>query len=79
MSYRIRFIHKISPRDTDTIPAVDLPDGAFADRNTLGAALRQVGALCKGERVREFRTEGARVIAFPARSVWHSIIIERGA
>jgi hypothetical protein len=78
-TYRVRFIHKISPRDTDIKSDVQIPDGAFADRNALGAALRAAGVLDSGHRVRSFRTEGDKVIAFPsgACNIWHSIIIER--
>ena len=76
-TYSVRFVHKISPRDTDTA-AVDLPDGAFSDRNTLGKALRAANVLSSGHRVRTFRVEGDRVIAFPSGScnVWHSIILQ---
>lgn len=73
-TYRVRFVHKIAPRDTDTARA-ELPDGAFSDRNTLGAALRGAGLLGKGERVGSFRSEGERIVAFPIGSVWHSIIL----
>jgi hypothetical protein len=77
-AYRVRFIHRVSPRDTD-VRDVQIPDGAFADRNALGAALRAAGVLNSGHRVRSFRTEGDKVIAFPsgACNIWQSIIIER--
>lgn len=75
-TYVVRFVHKISPRDTDTT-SVALPDGAFADRKTLGAALRAAGVLCAGERIGSFRVEGPRVVAFPVGTIWHSLIITR--
>jgi hypothetical protein len=77
-TYNVRFIHRVSPRPSDVMRA-ELPDGAFADRNTLGAALRAAGVLASGQRVRTFRVEGNRVIVFPHMAgccVWHSIIIE---
>jgi hypothetical protein len=72
--YHVRFIHKISPRDTDTASA-DLPDSAFSDRKTLGAALRKAQILPGGTRLFSYRTEGDKVIAFPCGSIWHSIIL----
>jgi hypothetical protein len=77
--YSVRFVHKISPRDTDTRPDVELADGAFADRKALGAALRKAGVLSAGCRVTEFRVEGDRVIVFPKTpgftTDWHSVIL----
>jgi hypothetical protein len=73
-AWKVRFVHKISPRDND-VDVVSLPAGAFSNRNTLGAALRAAGLLFSGERIREFRVEGDKVIAFPAGSIWHSIIL----
>lgn len=35
----------------------------------------RAGLLCAGERIGSFRVEGAKVIAFPVASIWHSIII----
>ena len=74
-TYHVRFVHKISPRETDVMPSVVLPDGAFSDRNTLAGALRMANVLPKGCRVRGFRVEGEKVIAFPIGSIWHSIIL----
>jgi hypothetical protein len=73
--YSVRFVHKISPRDTDVEGPYPFKSDAFTDRKTLGAALRHVGALNAGERVREFRKEGEKIIAFPVGSIWHSIIL----
>ena len=76
--YHVRFIHKISPRDTDVATA-EIRDEAFSDRKTLGAALRKGGILCSGERLITFRVEGAKIVAFPQATIWHSIILERAA
>ena len=73
--WHVRFVHRISPLETD-VTTVELADGAFSNRNTLGAALREGGCLAKGERLMGFRTEAGKVVAFPAGgSVWHSIIL----
>jgi hypothetical protein len=72
--YRVQFIHKIAPRDTD-VESADIPDGAFSDSRTLARALRDAGMLVKGSRVRGFRAEGNRVIVFPDRGIWHSLTL----
>jgi hypothetical protein len=83
--YQLRFVHKIAPRENDRAIA-EIPDGAFADRKALGAALRKVEigppfyvgqtrALMSGERIRTFRVEGEKTIAFPSGGVWHAIVI----
>jgi hypothetical protein len=73
--WHVRFVHRISPRETDVV-RIEIADGAFSNRNTLGAALRKGRCLGKGERVMGFRTEADKVVAFPAGgSVWHSIIL----
>ena len=65
-TYQARYIHNISPSSAD-IDTAELPDGAFADRKALGAAMRKAGLLPPGGRLRAFRVEGDKVIAFP---VW---------
>jgi hypothetical protein len=58
---------------------VSIPDGAFSNRNTLGAALRKSGVMMRGARVNHFRVEGDKVIVFPSvpglTTYWHSIIL----
>jgi hypothetical protein len=84
--YHVRLIHKIAPSLGDEVVSVELPDGAFADRSALGAALRKAlllpsfypglrTILGAGERIGSFRTEGDKVVAFPQGSIWHSIIL----
>jgi hypothetical protein len=83
--YQLRFVHKISPNPKD-LAIAEIPDDAFADRKTLGAALRaaeidapfypgMIRALMSGERIRTFRVEGEMTIVFPSGGVWHSIVI----
>jgi len=84
--YHVRLVHKIAPGIGDEMASVELPDGAFADRSALGAALRGTPltpgiypgmktVLGKGEGIGSFRTEGSKVVAFPRGSIWHSIIL----
>lgn len=73
--YLVRYVHKISPRDTDKA-WVKLPGGAFSDSKTLARHLRSTGILSPGTRLRSFRVEGDKVVAFPDRGVWHSLTLE---
>ena len=77
--YAVRFVHKISPSDKDVAPSVELPGGAFADRNALGRVLRQAGVLIPGARVREFRVTGGEVAIFPTcpglTTYWHCVVL----
>jgi hypothetical protein len=73
--YSARFVHKISPKDTDVQGPFGIPDGAFSDSKKLGAALRSAKILGKGERIRAFRVEGDKVVVFPCASIWHAIVI----
>lgn len=77
--WMVRYVHKISPRDSDVKGPVTIPAGAFADRKKLGAALRKAGVLDPGAQVRNFRTEGDKVVVFPSMpgmtTYWHSIIL----
>lgn len=75
--YNVRMVHKIAPRDTDRA-TVSMPESAFSDTKSMGAALRKAGLLVSGQRVREMRAEGNRVIVFPEASTWHSFIIDMG-
>jgi hypothetical protein len=73
--YDVKFVHKISPSDKDRMGPVAMPDNAFSDRNTLAKALRDAGVLHSGDRLSNFRVEGEKVIAFPAKSIWHAIVL----
>jgi hypothetical protein len=75
MRYDVRFVHKISPRDSDVSGPIEVGGGAFSDRKTLAATLRKAKVLGAGERLRTFRVEGDRVVAFPDRGIWHSIVL----
>jgi hypothetical protein len=81
MKWSVRFVHKISPRDTDTMDPITVPNGAFSDRKTVGKALRAAKVLNAGDRVSHFRVEGDRVVVFPVGScmIWHSIILQAQA
>lgn len=75
----VRYVHKISPRDSDTHPDVEINANAFSNRNTLAKALRKTGVLDAGARVRNFRVEGDKVVVFPTMpgltTYWHSVIL----
>ncbi len=57
--------------------SVSIPDAAWADRRSLGAALRNAGLLHGGVGVRFTRVEGDRVVVFPTRCEWHSLVLTR--
>ena len=81
MIYSVRYVHKISPSNSDVGPDVVLLWSDFIDRKKLGKALREGKVIGPGSALTNFRAEGgriedgARVIAFPRSSVWHSIIL----
>lgn len=75
--YQTRYIHKISPRDTDVGPEITLNEGDFADSCRLARALREHKILESGRRLGSFRVEGNKVVCFPAGGIWHSIILTR--
>lgn len=79
--YNIRYVHAIAPGPDDTEGPYEIRDGAFSNRTTLGRALREIGVLDRGRRLRTFRVEGDKTIAFPVstlsnRSIWHAFVIE---
>ena len=89
VEYLVQFVHKIGGKNPKDVARIYLPGSAFSDSRTLGAALReaelyasgvtypgQARALMAGERVRTFRVEGDKVIVFPDRGPWHSLILE---
>jgi hypothetical protein len=69
-------VHKISPSAKDTMD-VRISPTAFSNKNTLAKALRKAGVLTSGVRLRSFRVEGDKVVAFPTGrfNVWHSVIM----
>jgi hypothetical protein len=79
--YSVRYVHKISPRDTDVGPNIQLPDGCFSDRKLLGKSLRDRKIMMCCASVRTFRVEGDKVIVFPQcpglTTYWHSIVLSR--
>ena len=78
-TFSVRYVHKISPRDTDTHADVIIAGNAFSNRNTLAAELRRLGVLIAGARIREMRIEGDKVVIFSTVSgmtiYWHSVIL----
>jgi hypothetical protein len=76
VTYAVRYIHKIAPSVKDTRPDIELPNWAGENRRTMARALRELGLLCKGERLSSFRVEpDSRIVCFPMASIWHSIIL----
>jgi len=76
-NYSVRYVHKISPKDTDTGPDIRLEASALIDRKALGAAMRNGKLLMSGEAIRHFRVEhDGKVVVFPpSGSIWWSIIL----
>ena len=79
-TYRIRFVHKVATAKREYDQTVMI--GADDTIKEICAKLRTVGALHKGQRVREWRKEADRIVVFPMAwrgitTVWHSIILER--
>jgi hypothetical protein len=87
MQFMVKFVHKISPSEKDVSGPVEIPNDAFKDKKSLGAALRkthvkinypgQSRILMSGESVRSFRQEGDdKIVVFPqGSSVWHAIVL----
>lgn len=80
-TYRIRFVHKIAPKANE-YHDLTVTIGADDTIKEICAKLRTVGALLKGQRIREWRKEADRIVVFPMAwrritTVWHSIILER--
>lgn len=73
-TYRIRYIHKISPNACDVVNA-QIPDNAFSHSRTLAKALRDNGVLTSGTRFRSMRVEGEETLIFPDRGIWHCLVI----
>ena len=76
MRYAVRYVHKISPRDTDTAGPITLNDGDLASKTVLAAALRKQRILSRGDQLNSFRVDpDGKIVAFPKASVWWSIIM----
>jgi len=76
MFYTSKYIHKISnPSGGDEGRRVRLDEVPTVTRD-LARVLRREGLLGRGERLLDHRIEpDGRVVAFPAASPWHSIIL----
>jgi hypothetical protein len=74
MKFLVRYVHKIAPRDSD-VSVAEIPNGAWSNRNLLAKALRDARILPSGGRLREFRVEGEKVIAFPMASIWRAFVL----
>jgi len=75
MMYKVHYVHKISPSDKDVGPDIALTSPDIKNKNRLAKALREYKILQRGERLREFRVEDGKIVAFPAKSIWHAIIL----
>jgi len=76
--YNVRYVHKISPSPKDVAGPIELSLTDLASRSSLGAALRRQRILTAGDKIQDFRIEKDRVVAFPQKSIWHSIILTLG-
>jgi hypothetical protein len=75
MHYETRYVHKISPKDTDVGNPVDLSPKDLESKSALAAALRKSRILPAGGKINSFRIEQDRILVFPQASIWHSIIL----
>lgn len=73
----VRYVHKISPRDTDTAGPIHLREGDLKDRKSLGAALRRERIMSKGDPILSYRREGSKIVVFPGGrpQIWHAIVL----
>lgn len=78
--WSVRFVHKVSPSDSDTHPPVALERGVFEDRKALAAALRDLDILPAKGTITECRYEDGRYLVFPQvpgmTTFWHCIVFE---
>lgn len=80
-AFTVRYVHKISPRADDIFPIgktprpIELSSKDLENKNTLAAALRRMGVLSSGVRLRGIRHDSGKIIAFPSASVWWSLIL----
>ncbi len=78
-TYIVRLVHKISPSDKD-VQEVQLDPEKLNRTKDIAAELRRTQILLKGQRLIGWRYTLAReIVAFPAASIWHSIIITEKA
>ena len=75
MRYDVRYVHKISPSERDTGPAITLSPTDVESKGKLAAALRRGRVLPHGGRIGSYRFETNRIVVFPQASIWHSIIL----
>lgn len=75
MRYETRYVHKISPSAKDVGNPVDVEPADLTSRTKLAAALRNAGVLSRGDTIKSFRFEDDRIIVFPQKSIWHSIVL----
>lgn len=75
MELSIRYVHKIAPRDSDVRSCNTIDADSFSGTGSLARALRARGLLAPGTRLRSVRREADRVIVFPDRGIWHSLVI----
>jgi hypothetical protein len=79
--YSVRYVHKISPRETDVAPDIELSDDVLAHKAALGKALRACRVLQYREPIQQFRIEAdGRVCVFPGNyngitTGWHCIVL----
>jgi hypothetical protein len=73
--YSTRYVHKISPSAKDVGPTVLLTD--TSSKAKVAKALRAARILHAGGSIREMRHEGGKLVVFPSKSVWHSIILTK--
>jgi hypothetical protein len=75
MRYETHYVHKIAPKDTDAGNPVDLSPSDLESKGKLAAALRRAKILPHGGTIQSFRFEDDRIVVFPQKSIWHSIIL----
>lgn len=78
--YNVRYVHKISPKPSDTAGHIFLEGKDLKDRSALGRKLRSLKILGSGGRIENYRVEkDGKVIAFPSMpgltTYWHSIVL----
>lgn len=75
MRYETRYVHKIAPSEKDVGNPVDVEPADLTSKTKLAAALRHAGVLSRGDTIRSFRFEDDRIVVFPQKSIWNSIIL----
>jgi hypothetical protein len=76
MLFSVRYIHKISPQPGDVAEPIEVSLDQDINCRSLGKILRDSKILLSGERLNSCRLEDdGRIVAFPQKSIWHSIIL----